>query len=56
MRFQRISLHIRPKRIERYAFSNDSALVWTGPEIIGFSLDSDKAHLPFTDIQPNKML
>ena len=35
MRFQRISAHRRPKRIERYAFSNDSALVWTGPETIG---------------------
>ena len=35
MRFQRISAHRRPKRIERYAFSNDSASVWTGPETIG---------------------
>ena len=28
---QRISVNRRPKRIEMYAFSNENALVWTGP-------------------------
>ncbi len=30
--FERISVDGRPKRIEMYAFSNENALVWTGPE------------------------
>ena len=29
--FERISVDGRPKRIEMYAFSNENALVWTGP-------------------------
>ena len=28
---QRFSVDRRPKRIEMYAFSNENALVWTGP-------------------------
>ena len=31
--FERISVDGRPKRIEMYAFSNENALVWTGPKI-----------------------
>ena len=30
--FERISVDGRPKHIEMYAFSNENALVWTGPE------------------------
>ena len=30
--FERISVDGRPKRIKMYAFSNENALVWTGPE------------------------
>ena len=30
--FERISVDGRPKRIEMYAFSNENALVWTGPK------------------------
>ncbi len=29
--FERISMDGRPKCIEMYAFSNENALVWTGP-------------------------
>ena len=29
--FDRCSVDDRPKRIEKYAFSNENALVWTGP-------------------------
>ena len=29
---QRFSVDRRPKRIEMYAFSNENALVWTGPD------------------------
>jgi hypothetical protein len=29
--FERISVDGSPKRIEMYAFSNENALVWTGP-------------------------
>ena len=29
---QRFSVDRRPKRIEMYAFSNENALVWTGPK------------------------
>ena len=29
---QRFSVDRRPKRIEIYAFSNENALVWTGPQ------------------------
>ena len=29
---QRFSADRRPKRIEMYAFSNENALVWTGPQ------------------------
>ena len=29
--FERISVDGRPKRIKMYAFSNENALVWTGP-------------------------
>ena len=35
--FESISVDGRPKRFEMYAFSNENALVWTGPEI-SFSL------------------
>ena len=31
--FERISVDGRPKRIEIHAFSNENALVWTGPQI-----------------------
>ena len=31
---QRFSVDRRPKRIEMYAFSNENALVWTGPNTI----------------------
>ena len=31
--FERISVDGRPKRIEMYAFSNENALVWTGPKL-----------------------
>ena len=30
--FERISVDGRPKRINLYAFSNENALVWTGPK------------------------
>ena len=32
--FERISVDGRPKRIEMYAFSNENALVWTGPKCV----------------------
>ena len=31
---QRFSEDRRPKRIEMYAFSNENALVWTGPQAL----------------------
>ena len=31
--FERISVDGRPKRINLYAFSNENALVWTGPNM-----------------------
>ena len=34
--FERISVDGRPKRIEMYAFSNENALVWTGPKCQNF--------------------
>ena len=33
--FERISVDGRPKRINLYAFSNENALVWTGPKYHG---------------------
>ncbi len=30
---ERISVDGRPKRIEMYAFSNENALVWAGPNL-----------------------
>ncbi len=36
--FERISVDGRPKRIEMYAFSNESALVWTGPQFVALFL------------------
>ena len=42
---QRFSVDRRPKRIEMYAFSNENALVWTGPK--KFFLDEQPPwHLP----------
>ena len=32
--FDRISVDGRQKRIKKYAFSNENALVWTGPEMV----------------------
>ena len=48
---QRISVDGRLKRIEMYAFTNENALVWTGPEIIKEQLlisHKDRAPLTFT--------
>ena len=48
---QRFSVNGRPKRIEMYAFTNENALVWTGPEIIKEKLlvsHKDRAPLTFT--------
>ncbi len=37
--FERISVDGRPKRIEMDAFSNENALVWTGPKTTGNPLE-----------------
>ena len=36
--FDRGSVHDRRKRIEKYAFSNENALVWTRPKLVGRSV------------------